>query len=370
MRLTRDRCRLNANGRATPPSDVEFTATGAGAEHSCGLSTSGRLVCWGKNDNGRADSRDGPFRALAVGTGHICFLHNDGTPLCQGANDVGQSSPPAAAFIDISAGYDHTCGSLPSSHRMCWGGRPGDALASGIFAPPGRFRSLSIGWQTACALSAQADVPCWTSTHIVRPPSRFQHVQLDEVAPEFLFSSPTAVAPWPRGGLVIAERNGEIVRLTTEMVVEPIVDLTAVVDSDGGEKGLLSLAVDPQLANHAYINVSYTRQRADTSGTAIARLARLPIVDGRAILDDELVILDIKRPTPSANHFGGDIRFGPDGLLWLGIGDAYCLASPQDLDTLHGTIIRIDVRSASPAQPYRVPATNPFVGVPGARPEY
>ena len=57
----------NANDRATPPTGTAITSIGAGAEHSCGLSTSGGLVCWGKNDDGRADSHEGPFRSLAVG---------------------------------------------------------------------------------------------------------------------------------------------------------------------------------------------------------------------------------------------------------------------------------------------------------------
>lgn len=95
----------------------------------------------------------------------------------------------------------------------------------------------------------------------------------------------------------------------------------------------------------------------------------MPIFDGRAILDDELVILNIERPTASPHHWGGAIRFGPDGQLYLGIGDATCRVCPQDLGTLQGKIIHIDVRDASPAQPYRVPNSNPFVGVPGARPE-
>ncbi|MDE2903078.1 MAG: PQQ-dependent sugar dehydrogenase [Chloroflexota bacterium] len=358
----------NANDRAAAPRRGEFTAIGAGAEHSCGLSTTGRLVCWGKNDNGRADSRDGPFRALTVGIAHTCVLRGDGTPFCQGANDAGQSSPPVAVFTHISAGHDHTCGSLPSGYLMCWGGQPADAPASGIFAPSGRFTSLSTGWQTACALDAQADIICWSSAHIVRPPSRFQHVQLDQVAPESLFSSPTDVAPWP-SGLVIAERKGEIVRLTPEMVVEPIVDLTAVVDANGGEKGLLSLAVDPQFTDHAYIYVYYTRTSDDDPPTTFARLSRFPVIDGRASADGERVILDIGRHTQSTRHWGGAIRFGPDGLLYLGIGDAGCLDCPQDLRSLHGKILRIDVRDASPAQPYRAPDSNPFVDVPEARPE-
>ena len=56
-------------------------------------------------------------------------------------------------------------------------------------------------------------------------------------------------------------------------------------------------------------------------------------------------------------------------MLYLGIGDSHCYKCPQSLDTLHGKIIRIDVRDASPEQPYRVPDDNPFLKTPSARPE-
>ena len=81
----------------------------------------------------------------------------------------------------------------------------------------------------------------------------------------------------------------------------------------------------------------------------------------------------LPRPTygyEGSSHYGGSIRFGPDGMLYLGIGDSHCFKCPQSLDTLHGKIIRIDVRDTSAQQPYRVPEDNPFVGTPDARPEF
>ncbi len=80
----------------------------------------------------------------------------------------------------------------------------------------------------------------------------------------------------------------------------------------------------------------------------------------------------LPRPTygyEGSSHYGGSIRFGPDGMLYLGIGDSHCYSCPQSLESLHGKIIRIDVRDASAEQPYRVPDSNPFLKTPSARPE-
>ena len=102
---------------------------------------------------------------------------------------------------------------------------------------------------------------------------------------------------------------------------------------------------------------------------------RLPIVHGLVARDDEHLILEIPMlPRPDhgftrSSHYGGAIRFGSDGLVYLGIGDSYCFHCPQRLSSLFGKIIRIDIRGSSIDAPYRVPDDNPFVGQADARPE-
>ena len=358
----------NADDRATPPAGVEFTAIGAGAEHSCGLTSVGGLICWGKNDNGRADSREGPFRALAVGIAHTCVLHADGTAACQGEKSAAQSEAPATAFVQISAGADHTCGILATGHLECWGGDPSGTGHSN-FAPPGRYTSIGAGWNSQCAISATASITCWTSNHAARSSKLHDRLHLTIVADGSPSTNSVEILSWPSGGFAIAQRTGEIVALKSGFDAEPILDLTAIVDSDGAEMGLLSIAVDPQFDEFKFIYVYYTTHNADDPHTAIARLSRFSEVDGRVDRLSELVILDVPRSTQSELHWGGAIRFGPDGMLHLGIGDSLCLECPQDLGTLHGKIIRIDIRDASIDQPYRIPDDNPFVGVPEARPE-
>ena len=356
------------NERATPPPDVTFTAIGAGAEHSCGLSTAGDLVCWGKNDNGRADSRSGPFRALAVGIAHTCVLREDGTTLCQGENADGQSNPPATVFTGISAGSDHMCGTLATGHLECWGASP-DGSENVAFAPPGRFTSVSLGWASGCGINSAGHASCWTSAHATRPIQPYDRLLLNIVAPGSVVSNPTEILPWPGGGLAAAERSGAIVVVTPELNAKQVLDLTSVVDSDGGEKGFLSVAVDPRLEHNRFIYVYYTLQLESDPTTAFARLSRFTVTDDTVERDSELVILDVHRTTRVDIHWGGAIRFGPDGMLYLGIGDSTCWDCAQDLSSLHGKIIRIDVREASTHQPYRIPEDNPFAGVPEARPE-
>ena len=91
----------------------------------------------------------------------------------------------------------------------------------------------------------------------------------------------------------------------------------------------------------------------------------------RADRGSELVIIEVEQPFP--NHNGGAIRFGPDGMLYLGFGDGGSggdlLGNGQNLETLLRSIIRIDVRDASPGAPHVVATDNPFVGVAGAREE-
>ena len=357
-----------ADERTTPPAGVEFTAVGAGGEHSCGLTKSGGLVCWGKNDNGRAISRTGPFRALAVGVAHTCVLREDGTALCQGENSDGQSRPPVTPFTDISAGANHTCGYLETGQLECWGGNA-DGASEAIYAPPGRFTSVSLGWDSGCGVISANQVACWPSGHTPRPPESYGRLLLESVASGVSISAPTEVLPWPSGGLLIAERSGAILVLTSELNVEPLLDLSSIVDSNGGEKGLLSVAVDPQFEDYQFIYVYYTLNLGSDPTAAFARLSRFTVINGSAARDSELVILDIPRHTQSEIHWGGAIRFGPDGMLYLGIGDSTCLDCPQNLSSLHGKIIRIDVREASTDQPYRTPEDYPFADVPEARPE-
>ncbi len=358
----------NANERATPPPDVEFTAIGAGAEHSCGLSTAGDLLCWGKNDNSRADSRSGPFQALAVGIAHTCVLDSDGKALCQGDNSAGQSEPPGTAFVKVNAGANHTCGTLASGHVECWGARQSDSDHV-PFGPPGRYTSVSSGWLSSCATSHRGQMACWSTVVRPRGPEPYDALILANDYPGLTLSEPTDVVPWPTGELAIADRLGGIVLLTREASIIPILDLTDIVKSDGSEQGLLSIALDPRFKESRFMYLYYTIQDPRDVDRAISRLSRMPIVGDQPLREQELILLEVPRDSAEIGHYGGAIRFGPDGMLYLGIGDAWCFNCPQSLDTLHGKIIRIDVREATLDAPYLIPEDNPMRDSENALPE-
>lgn len=125
-----------------------------------------------------------------------------------------------------------------------------------------------------------------------------------------------------------------------------------------GERGLLGAAFSPS-GGHFFVN--YTDRRGDTV------ISRFDIKGGEAVPESEKVYLKIAQPY--SNHNGGQIAFGPDGYLYIGVGDGGSggdpLGSGQDPGTLLGTILRIGVSGNG----YAIPLDNPFVGMKGKRPE-
>ena len=146
-------------------------------------------------------------------------------------------------------------------------------------------------------------------------------------------------------------------------------DIRERVSDSGNEEGLLGMAFHPDFQETGHFYLSYTA--ANPRRSVVSRFS-VSTDPHRGDPDSELVILEV--PQPYANHNGGHIIFGPDGYLYVGLGDGGSAGDPrengQDLTTLLGTILRIDVQDASEAQPYRVPSDNPLVGRgEGVRPE-
>ena len=147
-------------------------------------------------------------------------------------------------------------------------------------------------------------------------------------------------------------------------------DIRDRVSNRGSEEGLLGLALDPQSDGYFYVYYS----AADPRRSVVSRFAYgsegQPTVGPSADPDSELIILEIEQPY--ANHNGGQIAFGPDGFLYIGLGDGGAAGDPrgngQDTSTLLGSILRIDVSEATPDQPYAIPPDNPFADG-GGRPE-
>ena len=166
------------------------------------------------------------------------------------------------------------------------------------------------------------------------------------------------------GRLFVVEQRGVIKVLAAGSTTPTaFLDITARV-LDGGERGLLGLAFHPQYSANGRFFVNYTRE---TDGaTVIAEYARS--ANPNLALQTETILLVIAQPF--ANHNGGMIAFGPDGFLYIGMGDGGSSNDPdsraQDIDDLLGKMLRIDVDGNLP---YAIPPDNPFAGVTAGRDE-
>jgi glucose/arabinose dehydrogenase len=182
------------------------------------------------------------------------------------------------------------------------------------------------------------------------------------------YAEPVEIGTYPDGRLFLAERAGRVLLVSEEDPAGAVLlEITDRVDDDYGE-GLLSVALDPGFESNGFVWVYYFAE-GDPDQTLLSRFSVAGDVADPA---SELVALALEQP--GFNQNGGAIRFGPDdGMLYLSLGDGSASTDPfmngQNLGTLLGTVIRIDVREASEAEPYRVPSDNPFVETAGARAE-
>ncbi len=162
--------------------------------------------------------------------------------------------------------------------------------------------------------------------------------------------------------LFIVEQPGRIlIHKNGSLLGTPFLDIRSKVGY-GGERGLLSVAFHPQYASNRRFFVYYTRSSdGDIIVSEFAASTGNPDIADPA----ETVLLVIEHSTYS-NHNGGQLQFGPDGYLYLGTGDGGGggdpLGSGQNINTLLGKILRIDVNSGSP---YTIPPGNPYAGVAG-----
>ena len=183
------------------------------------------------------------------------------------------------------------------------------------------------------------------------------------------FTEPVfATAPEGDARLFVVERAGRIFIVRGGATsARPFLDIAARVGTTG-EGGLLSMAFDPRHAVNGFFYVYFTEASGDI---AIERF-RVSAADPDVADPAPLRILTIPHRTFS-NHKGGLVRFGPDGFLYLGTGDGGGGGDPlrngQNLDSLLGKLLRIDVRNATAAAPYAIPSGNPFTGQPNRRAE-
>ena len=164
------------------------------------------------------------------------------------------------------------------------------------------------------------------------------------------------------GRLFLVEQPGRIFIVDDgEELQAPFLDIRNRVVSNGNEQGLLSVAFAPDYKTSGYFYIWYTGQGGDTV------LARLKVSNDPDIADPNSEQEILKVEQPFGNHNGGRLRFGPDGMLYLGLGDGGGAFDPenagQDGGTLLAKLIRIDVDPANGT--YAIPPDNPFTNNPG-----
>ncbi|MEV4033529.1 PQQ-dependent sugar dehydrogenase [Streptomyces umbrinus] len=186
-------------------------------------------------------------------------------------------------------------------------------------------------------------------------PRQAAKVALKEVARA---QNPIAGAAGPGGTVWIAERAGTVRVLDDKGLGEPVLDISDETTTDG-ERGLLGIAFDKKFA-HFYI--SYTNLEGTSTVDEFA------VRHGKIRPNTRRTV--ITQTQPYSNHNGGDIRFGPDGYLYIALGDGGSGGDPhgngQNLDTLLGKMLRIDPQGG---KPYAIPRDNPFVNDPNAKDE-
>jgi len=193
------------------------------------------------------------------------------------------------------------------------------------------------------------------------------------------YSRPVLVTHAPGGGrtVFIVEQTGKIKRATRRngewKKLGVFLDLSNLVNNpnltDNGERGLLGLAFHPNYRSNGRFYVNYTRKGSGSKkgDTVIAEFRRASAGKANKGSRRTLMIID----QPDTNHNGGHLAFGPDDLLYIGMGDGGGSGDPdgngQKLSTRHGALLRIDPLDPDGAGPrrYRIPPGNPRVGKPG-----
>lgn len=213
-------------------------------------------------------------------------------------------------------------------------------------------------------------------------------------------TAPIILLPYGKNQMLLGEQTGRLSLLSKSGQLKPFGDLKAKLGpqkSSFDERGLLGVALHPQFQKNKRLYIYYSgplREGAPEHWDHTSHVSEFKVKGGRLDLGSERVLLRIDQPY--FNHDGGRIAFGPDGFLYIGSGDGghkNDVNAPerkhrktgeilqheieargprgngQDLGTLLGKILRIDVDSKSNGREYGIPADNPFVARKDARPE-
>ena len=238
-------------------------------------------------------------------------------------------------------------------------------VVSALLACNGRRDSSSSEASAAPAPpSARGDATSLEETaRSAQGPLTATTMRLEQVGDRF--QSPVFVtAPPGDSRLFVVEQAGRIRILKNgRIVAQPFLDISSRVRS-GGEQGLLSMAFHPDYRTNGWFFVNFTDRNGDT------HIERFKASANPDVADLASMLLVLKIDQPYSNHNGGLVMFGPDGMLYIGMGDGGSGGDPkgngQNPRALLGKMLRINV---SRAEPYTIPVGNPFANGEGGAPE-
>lgn len=283
---------------------------------------------------------------------------NTSTPAAAGA----ASATPAAAQEEKSAVATATIAMPEAAPTQAASGDGAGATQGALETPTTPAAEIPVTQGTAEPTAAQAAGQQVPSDTVSSFPDPAGYIWAPVVSG---LQRPVDIADLKDGRMLVLEQPGLIrVVQNNNLLPDPFLDIQDRVGSSGNEQGLLGIALHPQFSQNGFFYVNYTDKKGDTS---ISRFSVATNDPNRADPNSEKVLLKVDQPY--ANHNGGVMVFGPDGFLYLGLGDGGSAGDPkgnaQSLDTLLGKILRIDVNNGDP---YANPADNPFANG-GGKPE-
>jgi quinoprotein glucose dehydrogenase len=207
-------------------------------------------------------------------------------------------------------------------------------------------------------------------------------VKIERAFPELQIPRPIYVTYPPDGTnrLAVISQYGSVMMFPNDPKVDEAkeflnIEKKVVYKDRENEEGMLGLAFHPKYKQNGEFFVYYTTKETPADSPHVSVLSRFKVTSSDPNKADSATEEELFRtPTkPDWNHNGGTIVFGPDGYLYIAIGDGGAANDPrghgQSLETVMGKILRIDVDHHDPGMKYAIPKDNPFVGVDKAKPE-
>ena len=186
-------------------------------------------------------------------------------------------------------------------------------------------------------------------SHAQTFPSGFSRVVVGGASPSPNIPNPTTMAFLPDGRILVCQQSGTVRVIKNDLLLTtPFVSVT--VDANG-ERGLIGIAIDPDFTANNYIYLYYTVPTAPIHN----RISRFTANGDVAVVGSEQIVLELDNLSTATNHNGGAMAFGPDGKLYVAVGENALPTNAPNLNTYHGKILRINKDGT-------IPTGNPFTG--------